>query len=339
VKVFAFIAAVVIATALIMGGTFLIVAHSAHRLSGVELLAIVPLTVFVYGPLLLGSLTTYWDVDVSDAGRRSFRRFLWVVLGLESLSGVAVVVYAVLTPAPPWLAVLFIGGGAVLTVLALAVGRALRRYTSSREATRRPFAAVDARDLRKRILIVAGVFALAVVVGLVVFLGFLADPADGVATELSLALQFAFLAGGIAALAVTFPLNKRLRETVGSDLGAMRRVSREVLGRKDMQLDPGEQVAAARYAALAPTVLGFSLTYLGMLYLALLMQQARLLDGGTHSHLSPVFTIGLTIALVAFLAFFTPYYLVRIQRARRYARDHANLLDSAQPAGPAGTAA
>lgn len=334
-KVLALIVAVVVATALMMGGTFLIVMQSPHRLPAVDLLAIVALTIFVYGPLLLGSLTTYWDVGTSETGRRYFRRLLWVVLLLELLSAVAMLAYVVLAPAALWLAVLFIGGGAVLTLLGLVVGRALRRYAIAHPGAQRPFAAVTAQDIRKRILIVAGVFVIALLAGMVVFLGLLADPTDGVAVEISLALQFAFLGAGIAALVVAFPLNRRLRETVGTDLGAVRRVSQQVLRGKEMQLDDGEQVAAVKYSMLVPTVLGFTLTYFTLLYLAILMQQARLLSGSTHSHLSPVFTVGLTIVLVAFLVFFIPYYLVRIRRARRYAREHADLLPSSPREGQA----
>lgn len=334
-KVLALVGAVIFATALMMGGAFLIVIQSPHRLPAIDLLAIIALTIFVYGPLLLGSLTTYWDVGASETGRRYFRRLLWVVLVLELLSAVAMFAYVALAPAALWLALLFIGGGAVLTLLGLTVGRALRRYAIAHPGAQRHFVGVTAQDIRKRILIVAAVFVIVVLIGMVVFLGLLADPTDGVAVEISFALQFAFLGAGMAALIVAFPLNRRLRETVGPDLGTVRRVSRQVLGGKEMQLDDGEQVAAAKYSMLVPTVLGFTLTYITLLYLALLIQQARLLGGSTHSHLSPVFTVGLTVVLVAFLVFFIPYYLIRIQRARRYAREHADLLSSGPRQGQA----
>jgi Flp pilus assembly protein TadB len=62
-----------------------------------------------------------------------------------------------------------------------------------------------------------------------------------------------------------------------------------------------------------------------MLYGALLLQQARLTAEGHGLGL----WIG-SLILVAILVFFVPYYVVRIRRAQRYAREHADLLRTGQ---------
>ncbi|WP_206751438.1 hypothetical protein, partial [Cryobacterium sp. MDB2-10] len=82
-KVLAYILSVLVATGLIIGGTFLILVQAPTDSSGLLLLAIGALCVFIYGPLILGSITSYWDVKKTGESRRYFRWWFGIVLGLS----------------------------------------------------------------------------------------------------------------------------------------------------------------------------------------------------------------------------------------------------------------
>ncbi|WP_085367472.1 hypothetical protein [Leifsonia sp. NCR5] len=328
-KVLAFILSTVLGTALVAGGVLLIVTQSSRHSAGLDLLAIFALTILIYGPLVLGSLTSYWDVRGSQGSRSFFLRYLWVVVGLEVLAAVAIVLFAVLAGAPVWLPILFIAGGAVLTPLALAVGGLLQRHEQAHPRADDEWMPVGRREIQRKVLIVAGIFVAAYAVGVVAF-GALLSPDIGGA--LVIALQFASLAAAVACIAFTVPLNRRLRSTVGGDLGTVRKVGRVVLSKKDLDLDPAERVAAAKYAAIVPTVLSFTLGWTTLLYLSIAVQQVRSIVEGQNA----AFSVGLAVLLVAMLVFLVPYYAVRIGRAQRYAREHAAEL-TAQPDGSGDT--
>ena len=95
-KAFAFVAATVVATALLLGGTVLIVLQSPRHSTGLQLLAIMSLVILVYGPLTLGSLRAYWNVNLSDASRRAYRLWFRVITGLEVVGAVGIVAFAIL---------------------------------------------------------------------------------------------------------------------------------------------------------------------------------------------------------------------------------------------------
>jgi|GEM_PF-1499585 len=334
VKVLAFVLSVLIATALVAAGTALIVIQSPSRSLGLDLVAIFALTAFVYGPLLLGSVTSYWDVRGSAGSRASFRRYLWVVLGIEALAAIAIVVYSVVAGTPIWFPIVFIVGGAVLTVVGLTIGRALHRHEQAHPRAEEPWRPVSRHEVSRKVLGIAVTFVAVFVVGLVVF-GLLgaSDGAPSLGDQLTFAFQFATIGAALTAILVSVPLNRRLRSTVGGDFGTIRTVGKVVLGNKKVELDHAGQVAAAKYATIIPTILGFQLSYLTLLYLGLGTQQVRMILGGRNE----AFTIGFTILLIAFLVAFIPYVVVRIRRARTYAREHAELLPSDDTSWPAST--
>jgi hypothetical protein len=333
VKVLAFILSVLIGTALVAGGTFLIVTQSPHHSFGLDLLAIFALTVLIYGPLLLGSLTSYWNVRGSEASRSYFRRVLWVALGLDVLAVVAIVVFGITVRAPLWFPVVFIAGGAALMLVALAVGRALIRHEQAHPRPEAPWRPVGRQEIQRKVLIMTVTFVVVFAVALIAFGALLSndgDAASNIGSRISFALQSACLATAMAGIIVTVPLNRRLRTTVGGDLGTIRKVAKVVLGDKKLDLDHSEQVAAAKYATIIPTVLAFLLSYTALLYISIGIQQVRLLLDGRNEP----FSIGFTVLLIVVLIFFIPYYTVRIRRARRYARDHSALLSlNEEPAG------
>ncbi|MEB0307422.1 hypothetical protein QN345_19205, partial [Cryobacterium sp. 10I1] len=115
------------------------------------------------------------------------------------------------------------------------------------------------------------------------------------------------------------------RESVSRDLGRLRKMGKVVLRGKQLELDHDEQVAAAKYAVLISMVFPFQLAYITLLYIGLGIQQVQSLVLGTGSD----FSIGLIIALIVVLLAFFPLFGRRIYRARKYARDHAELLPPA----------
>lgn len=336
VKVLAFVLSVLIATALVAAGTALIVIQSPSHSLGLDLVAIFALTVFIYGPLLLGSVTSYWDVRGSAGSRASFRRYLWVVLGIEALAAIAIVVYSVMAGTPIWFPIVFIVGGAVLTVAGLTTGRALHRHEQAHPRADEPWRSVSRHEVRRKVLGIAVTFVAVFIVGLVVFGLVFSDESDrasSLGSQLTFAFQFATIGAALTAILVSVPLNRRLRSTVGGDFGTIRTVGKVVLGNKKVELDHAGQVAAAKYATIIPTILWFQLSYLTLLYLGLGTQQVRMILGGRNE----AFNIGFTILLIAFLVAFIPYVVVRVRRARTYAREHAELLPSDDTSWPAST--
>ena len=316
VRVLAYILSLLLATVITVGGTVLISLQSPHVPDGLLLLAIAALSVLVYGPLVLGSLTASWDVARTPESRGAYRRWLWAVTGLELFGMIAIIVYAVSVRAPWWIPVVSIAGAVTLAALGVMVGRYLLRYE---EAHPRPssWALVTRGEIRRKIAIVSvtfvGVFVLAVVVITIFGAGVEARTRTGL---LLYGLGFALFAAGFACILVALPLNRRLRDAVGRSLGLQRKVARVVLANKRIDLDESEQAAAMKYAAVAPTVLGFTLAYLVLLYLGLGIEQLIQLSSGEGNP----FTIGISVFLVAALAVFVPINLVRIRRARQYAR-------------------
>lgn len=333
-KVLAFIFSLVIATGLMLGGAVLIFVLSPQHSTGVQLLAIFALTVMIYGPLTLGSLTSFWNVTRTEESKRFFKRWLWVVAGLEFLGAIAIIAYAVAAQLPVWIPVLFVAGGIGLTGISLLIGRFLLRRDEAHPQPSR-WAPITRKEIRRKIAIVAITFVAVFAVALVV-LGVLIAGSSGAASHRGVqplvALAFALLAAGFACVIVSLPLSRRLRDAVGRDLGTIRKVAKVVLSNKKLDLDQSEQVAAAKYAAVIPTALSFMLGYLILLYLGLGIQQVQQFVSGQ----ADAFQIGFSAFLVVALVVFIPIYVVRIRRARIYASSHADLLPPAD-AGIAGS--
>lgn len=328
-KVFAYVLSVILATGLLLGGTVLIILEAPSHSSGLLFLAIGALTVFIYGPLVLGSITSYWNVRNSLESRRYFRWWFGIILGLEVLGAVAIVIYAALTQAPAWVPVVFIGGACALAAIALLGGRLLFRHDEAHRPVEGPWAPISRREILRKIAIVVITFVVTFVVVLVIGIILFTVLVNGsthaiseIGVWLSFAAEFAFLAAAMACILVSLPLNRRLRESVGRDLGRLRKVAKVVLRGKRLELDHDEQIAAAKYAVLISITFPFQLAYISLLYVGLGLQQVQSLVSGNGS----AFSIGLIVALIVVLVVFFPSYGRRIYRARKYARDHADLL-------------
>lgn len=323
VRILAFVVSILVVTAALLGGVVLIVRATPDADPWLGPLATLALTILVYGPLLLGSLNSYWDVRRNDESRRYYRLWFWIILGLEVLAAVAIVVFAVAASSPVWVPVVIIGGAALLLVVALLVGRWLGVRDDRRPLDDSSIQVIDGAQIRRKIGIVALVFAVALAAGLVfgVLVALRSDEPGG--RFVLFALQIAFLAATFAGILVARPLNLALRESAGRDLGLVRKLTRVVLRGKGIALDPAEQVAAVRYAVVARTALGFQLGYTTLLYAALLLQYlGSLIDGPP-----PLFYTVLAIALVVVLVVYYPIFIIRIRRAARYAEEHDALLD------------
>lgn len=331
-KLLALIVSTLVATALAIGAAMLIVWHSDGELGPLEVLPLVASTVFVYGPIMLGSLSAHFNADTSDASRAAFRRWRRIVIGVECLAALAIVAYAILLPAPPWIPVAFIGIGVVLTAAAPAVGSMVRRHDERRPSTTLAWQPISREEIRHKVSIVALTFGVTIVVAFALIAVLIAVFGAGDANVgglLLLAASFAFLAAGLACIVVSLGWNRRLRELLGNDLGMARDLAKVVLGRKQRQLSEDELGSAAKYAATVPPILAFQLAYLSLLYIAIALQQVNFMIGGSPSAWSLWILVGLVVVLL--ITF--PLLLVRINRARRYAREHAELLHE-EPAVP-----
>ena len=330
-RIAAFIVSVLVSSALALGGTLLVVFAAPPRVDWTLFLATVGLVALVFGPLTLGSLTAYWDFGGDPARRRLLRRWIVGVVLAEVAGVAAVVAYAVLNGSPWWLVVVFAGGGALLTAVALVVGPALQRRDDASRDPRPTWVPITRREITRKVVTVAAVFAGALVVGLVVAV-VVSTTVDGLSdilpSGLGFAVALAFFAGAITCVTTTLSFNRALREATGRDPALVQKVGRVVLRGKAVDLDPGERVAAARYAQVVAVTLPFQLAYLVMLYAGLAIQQVQGLLSGT----SP-FALPLLVLLVVVLVAFLPWTLLRIARARRYARAHAAEADAAPRAG------
>ncbi|RFA19091.1 hypothetical protein [Subtercola boreus] len=329
-RVVAYILTIVIATALMLGGTLVVAFNTPRPLTGSTLaiaLAVGAISVFIYGPVLLGSLTAYWNVRRSDDAKRYFRRFTLVVLGLDVLGVAAIILYSVITGAPLWIPVLFIVVAAVLMVAARLVGPWLLRRDEARPHPKDDWRPIEHREIMRKIVIIAATFAGFLVIGLVVFGAVLQARADlsGFGRALLTSAQFASIASAFAGIIVSLPLNRQLRSITDRDLGLTRKFGMVVLRRKSIELDDRETTLATKYAAVMSVILSFQIGYFVLLYLGLGLGQVQSIASGRTSP----FAIGLPLFLVVALLVLVPLLVVRIRRARRYAAEHAHLLTDA----------
>jgi hypothetical protein len=324
VKVLAFILSTLVTTGLALGGILLICGLTPDASAGAVILASAALSVLSYGPLLLGSLTAYFDVQTSSYSRRTFRLWLIIVGALEAAAGVCIVAYAVLAGAPAWVPILYIGAAGALTLIALGVGRWIFKRERARSSAEEPWSPVSPGDLRRMVFIVAITFVVSVVIAMVTLmvLGRSAE-FSWVTTTLMLAVGFAFFAAAIACSLVTLKLQRRLRGLAGHDLGQTRKLTKVVLGRKPLPLGGDETIAATKFAVPLPTILGFQLAFILLLYVGLTLQQVSLIARG---NLGTPYLVGFLLAMALMLAWIVPLQTRRIRRARLYVREHADLL-------------
>ncbi|GAB2975954.1 hypothetical protein [Frigoribacterium salinisoli] len=305
--------------------------------------ASVAVSVLVFGPFVLGSMLATWDRRHSETVRRLFRRWLVGIVATEVASVAVIVAYAVVNGSPAWLPVLATGTSAVLMAVAALVGPALLRHHLAHRSEAPAWLPVTREQIVRGVVVVAVTFGAFLVLGTVVVAGLVRTflgSFDDLGPGLVLATSLAFFASSVACIVVWLRLSRTLRGTAERDPDLTAKVAKVVLRRKPLELDAHEQVFAARYAHVAGITVPFTLAYVVLLYAGLVLQQVQApgTDGG---FLAPYALALFAVGLVAVV----PLSVVRIVRARRYAADHADLLQDAPagqeapvtPAAPAGT--
>lgn len=322
-----FIVSVLLASGAVLGSTILLVSVGPPVAEWTLVPALVGLMIVIFGPFTLGSLLATWDFRRDDESRRLLRN--WAVgIGVFEIAAVATIVfYAVVNGTPAWLPVLFGTACVVLTVVAVAVGPALLRRDLATRQDRPEWTPLSRLDIRRKVMRITvtfgAVFILGSIAALVLITSF-GDPSEDIGFALLAVLASSFLASGLASMIVSFPLNSELRETTDHDAALLRRVGKAVLNRKPSELDASEMPAATHYAHVTSVLLPFQLAFFGQLYAGLMIQQAMQLT--TRGGLLPlVLLLGLAAVFIAI----APLLIIRIRRARRWVREHADLTATA----------
>ena len=334
-KVLALILSTAILTVLIGGASVGLVFLLPDDDAGALYFALIPVVVFAYGPLVVGSLRTYFDPARSADGKRYFQRVMWIVIGLDVLSAIAAFVFTALVGASIWLPVVTIVVAAAMLAVAVLVGDALRKRDDRLDPAEPVWRPVDRRLIRRKIATVAVTFGVAfILVTIVLSVVLRSTASDMAAGELwvnavSFGLIFGFFASGFACVLVALPITRALRGSLNKDAGRARKFARVILQHKNIELTEEEQAPAARYASLLSVSLGFNLAYISLLYAGILLQNVtfylREPDDALMFGLLALFLIVLYLVIL-------PLTIRRIRRARTYANDHADLLPEAIPA-------
>ncbi|MDR6573453.1 hypothetical protein J2X60_002099 [Curtobacterium sp. 320] len=318
IRVLLYIATIVVATALSLGGGLLVALELGSAAHGWLVAAAVCTPLVVMGPVLVGALAGYYDHRSSPESQRSLFRVSAVVAAVDVVAAVVFVLAALSAQAPLWVPVLLVVGAGVL----LAVARPLGALFRSTEA---PIS--DLSDdvpgvglVRRAIRSIATTFVIAAVVCTigVTLLAAFSDRGGALLQVVLLGGQLTFTATAMAAIVVALPLNRALRDSGGRDLGRLQRYAKVVLRGKELPLDEADRAGAVRYARIVPLALQFQLVFTGLLYVAIAFQFVSSAVRGDLGLLPVVFLV----AMVVVLAWAIPLSVRRIGRARRYAEQH-----------------
>ena len=320
-KILAYIVSVVVAATLIIAGTFALALTQPRGTSPwLTLIVSVAMSSLVIAPLLVGSLTAYWNVTRSEEGRRAFRRWFIGVVAVDAAAAVVFTVGEVMAGGPGWLIALIIAVAAALMITACFAGRTLLRFEEQRGMAETPtWVPLPTSVIARKVSAVVVTFVIGLVAGVILVILFAAILGRAVDGRLLLsAAGLAFLAATFACILVTLPLNRRLRASVGADFGLLRKVGKVVLANRPLALNDAESVAATKYAHVLSITLPFQLGYLVLLYIGIGLTNVQLLFTGDSDGL-PLIVLGF---LAATLVGVVPYLLIRIRRAQRCAHEH-----------------
>ncbi|WP_336696729.1 hypothetical protein [Curtobacterium sp. USHLN213] len=287
IRVLLYIATIVVATALSLGGGLLVALELGSAAHGWLVAAAVCTPLVVMGPVLVGALAGYYDHRSSPESQRSLFRVSAVVAAVDVVAAVVFVLTALSAQAPLWVPVLLVIGAGLLLAVARPLGALFRR-------TEAPIS--DLSDdvpgvglVRRAIRSIATTFVIAAVV-----------------CTIGVTLLAAFSDRGGALLQVVL---------LGGQLTFTAKV---VLRGKELPLDEADRAGAVRYARIVPLALQFQLVFTGLLYVAIAFQFVSSAVRGDLGLLPVVFLV----AMVVVLAWAIPLSVRRIGRARRYAEQH-----------------
>ncbi|MFJ3320559.1 hypothetical protein [Curtobacterium sp. NPDC086286] len=318
IRVLLYVATIVVATALSLGGGLLVALELGSAAHGWLVAAAVCTPLVVMGPVLVGAFAGYYDHRSSPESQRSQFRVSAVVAAVDVVAAVVFVLAALSAQAPVWVPVLLVVGAGVLLAVARPLGALFRR-------TEAPIS--DLSDdvpgvglVRRAIRSIATTFVIAAVVCTigVTLLAAFSDRGGALLQVVLLGGQLTFTATAMAAIVVALPLNRALRDSGGRDLGRLQRYAKVVLRGKELPLDEADRAGAVRYARIVPLALQFQLVFTGLLYVAIAFQFVSSAVRGDLGLLPVVFLV----AMVVVLAWAIPLSVRRIGRARRYAEQH-----------------
>ncbi len=288
------------------------------------LLAGLGATVLVVGPLTLGSVVARFDPRASPDATRIVTRTR-IATAAVGLVGVAAFVALVPIAGTPWWYLLpVLAVGVAVQVLAVPVGDRLRgiRERGGRPAEWTPVQGTEVtRVIRSAgIAFLIGAVASAMLfAALAMVLDGAGDDEGGAADVVQIVLLSLSVAAMAAGVTVQFSSQRFATRMIGladGDLGRLQRIAKKVLrGRGD--LEPGDELPAARYAGVFPTYTTIILTGVALLYGGLVVQNLSSLLDGFGGWMQIVAIILLPVLLAVVL----PLALVQVRRARRYSQD------------------
>lgn len=319
-RVAAFLATILLTTALTLGAGLLVALYLRGAPTALLIAAAAASPFLVVGPLFVGSTAAVFD-HRAPTGGTYLRRLFLVVLALVVVAAAVVVATSVAADAPAWVPIVLAGGSAVLFVAARPVGALLRRLQLPLTDLRDQ--AVPGSDVVRRKATVIGItFVIAAVVSAVVVtvlnVSVGGRPRDAMVSVL-LAGQLTFLATAMAAIVVALPFGRALRDAGERDADRLRRFGKVVLRGKDLPISEEEQPGAVRYAQVVQLVLQFNMLYVVLLYVSIAFQFVSGILRGSLVVFSAVFLV----VMLATLAVLLPLAVRRIRRARRYVTGHA----------------
>lgn len=326
-RVLVYLLMIVVSTALTLGAALLIALQLHDAPNGLLLAAAFTSPFLVMGPVFVGAFAGYFDHRASRDGRRYLGWWLLGVVVVDLVAAVVIVLATLSAGAPVWVPVVLLGGAAVLLAVARPLGALFRRTEPPIEASPDP-AVPDADAIRHKVVVIGITFVIAAVVATIgVSLLAALAPVRGkdLLQMVMLGGQLTFTATAMAAIVVTLPMSRALRDVGGRDVGRLRRFAKVVLRGKPAALDRAEERGALQYARLVPLSLQFQLVYVALLYTAFAFQFVSQIVVGRLGVLPDV----ILAMLVVVLAVTVPQTIRRIRRARRYVAEHRAALDGA----------
>lgn len=334
-KIIAAIAAVVLAIAVPVAATLLIVAVVGKSSAPMLLLSSFAVMMVTMAPIFAGSMLALSPIDPKlPEGRRYFRRRIAMFVCVQLLGVVGIVAFAVIEGSPWWLPVVITAAGVLLAALCRPVGDSLRRRGTTSPPTRHPNRELTRQERSRKVRRVAITFAVTLVVASAALTAvFFALPAEGDdrAEVLTFAFMFgasfACLAAGLACVVVSWPLVRSLRDKLGSDPREHRLIKRVVIRGKNDELTREQSERAAAYAVVLSDFYPFQIAQLLLLYAALLLQQGVSLMSNPDSELRWL-AIGVAILLLVVIIVYLPMTIRHVRRVRRYAAEPRELIDA-----------
>lgn len=285
----------------------------------------------VAGSLVAGASEAHYDLGDSYQGRKARGRYR---LAAPILAGIATVCWVVLVPVGGislWFAALNSGVAIALLLVAAPLGRSVGRMLRRRGTPDAwaPFTREDRHRILQQIAVTTGVTGLVVGTVSAAFLtseGGDADASSDILYGVTLALSAAGLAGCFLLQFAAWSMLRRLRGVAPGDLDRLTRIAEYVV-RDRGALHEGDQVAAARYAAVFPAWQMLSVSGSLLLLASLALNGVpRVGDGG----LSDWYPLVVAVLMVGAMVTFTTVTRRQQRRVRRYAREHAHLLEGGE---------